>query len=91
MNLPFTEDEIRAAVRLIGTDEEADATVLGVRMGSASGDGCLTQDTLILLSLLSDDLERRVDEYRAPGRRVRPPESEQDWLRRREEIGRLLR
>lgn len=90
MHLPFTEEEIHAAVRLVGTDEEADATVLGVRMGLADGDGCLTQDTLILLSLLSDDLARRVDEYRAPGRRARPPEAEQLWLRRREGIRRLL-
>jgi len=88
LTLPFTEEEIRAAVRLIGTDDEADATVLGVRMGR--GHGSLTQDTLILLSLVSDDLARRVDEHRAPGRRARSPESEEDWLRRREEIRRLL-
>jgi hypothetical protein len=59
-------------------------------MGLAAGDGCLTEDTLILLSFLSDDLARRVDEYRAPGRRARPADAEQLWLRRREEIRRLL-
>lgn len=90
MSLPFSDEEIRAAVRLIGTDDEAEAAVLGVRLGVADGPGSLTQDTLILLSLLSDDLARRVDEYRAPGRMARPLESEVEWLHRRGEIHRYV-
>jgi hypothetical protein len=90
VNAPFAEEEIRQAVRLIGTDQEADATVRAVRMALADGPCELSQDTLILLSLLSEDLARRVDEFRTPGRLARPPEAEVSWVRRREEIRRLL-
>jgi hypothetical protein len=87
---PFTEDEVRSAVRLIGTEEEASNTALGFRLGMESGSGDVTQDTLILLSLVSDDLARRVDAFRDRGRQLRPPEAEALWQARREAIQRLL-
>jgi len=73
----FSNAELFAALRLVMSADDANA-MLSV-MSSAEG-GDLTSDTLVLLSLCSDDLRRRVDEYR--GAKLGSADAEREWQQR---------
>lgn len=68
MQFPFTVPELQRALELVMSAEEAAwladswSSTWEVFQDHFVGHG-ITGDTLILLSLLSDDLRRRVDEF----------------------------
>src|SRR5262245_6259281 len=78
MTHPFSTDEIYRAVRLVSPPAVSEVVA---RTYAANWDdrSDLTQDTLILLSLLSPEMERKVDRYRRMAVHTRPAEFEQHW------------
>jgi hypothetical protein len=99
---PFTTDELYRAYRrimpeaealeLAGSEDEAppqclaaETKGLGYRTLSSV---TLADDTLTLLSLVSEELDAKVDAYRALWREGKPesPEEKVEWASRRREI-----
>jgi hypothetical protein len=97
--LPFTVQEYHQALRLFMPD--ADASVMAQGMAglldmpeptggySVSG-GFISDDLLIVLSLLSEELRDKVDRYRQYDPRYGRAADQREWEARRAELKRLL-
>jgi hypothetical protein len=98
---PFTAAEYYRALRLFMPDSQASLMARGMagelddapkpsNEYRASG-GFITDDLLIVMSLLSDELREKVDRYRrAYDPRYHRPEDQRGWDARREEIRKLM-
>jgi hypothetical protein len=97
---PFTAAEYYRALRLFMSDAKASLMACGMAgeleelpepVGYAASGGFITDDLLIVLSLLSDELREKVDRYLMDfDARYGRPDEQQRWQERREELRKLI-
>ena len=90
---PFTSDELLRAFRLVMSDEEAQALWQrlvatekpsgGMQQGQTIHISSLSDDLLLLLSVESEDLRRKVEAFRRDQLGMPDPIEDENWQQRR--------